>query len=444
MAKTLMDMIFGGGQEPAFGSFATPGGSAAPRPAPASMRPPAPGMPDNRRLGERWGWGDNPLYRIWDAASDSGLIEDLGYGLLKGHDLGEALELAGTRGLEMAPQRRATREEEEQRRKYAETIGSWGPEYADFAAGIADGAFEPADGYWKALQYEELARARGNAQFIADPQLRSMVEAGAMSFSDAYRYQVDGAASGGMPGLGSTIYTGRDENGNIIPMQVGDNGQFYPTQLPDGVNFDPGALNAERAAGGKYGSGVGQAAFDLPTIEAQTEFAINNLNNLIYQTDQSGQVATDRLGRPMPNQGMQEQFGTGWFGLPTGQMLPAIPNTEKANFQARRDQVQGQAFLQAIESLKGSGAISEVEGLKATQAIIRAQTSQTEAEFVKAIQEAITVYERGLENARQQAAGTQFTGGAGQRPAVGGGQYAINPQTGERLMLQGGQWVPAQ
>lgn len=217
------------------------------------------------------------------------------------------------------------------------------------------------------------------------------------------------------PTYGTTVLTGRDGNGNVVPLQAGSGGDMVRSTLPDGITFDPGAMNAERAAGTKYGAGTGQVAFDLPTIEAQTEFAVNNLNGLIYQTDQSGQPVMGQNGQPLPNRGMQEQFGTGWFGLPTGQTLPAIANTEKANFQARREQVQGQAFLQAVESLKGSGAISEIEGTKATQAILRAQTSQTEAEFVRAIQEAIGIYERGLENARRQAAGTQFTNGATQQ-----------------------------
>lgn len=414
--------------------------SAIPTPRPRSARPAAtgdvPGVTPHfggGMLGNNLGWNGNPIYDGWRHVVDSGLIEDLGYGLLNSTNFGDALTVAGNRTLQMAPLRRDERDEAEHRRKYSDLIGSWGDEYAPIAQGIAEGALDPADGYWRAWEFKskrdaenrELERARGNAQFISDPQLRGMVESGALSFEDAYKYQTDAAGGGGPPGLGSTIYTGRDAEGNVVPMQAGDNGQFYQTELPEGVSFDPGALNAERAAGNKYGAGAGQAAFDLPAVEAQTEFAINNLNDLIYQTDESGQVQTDRLGQPVPNRGMQEQFGTGWFGIPTGQTLPAIAGTEKANFQARKDQVQGQAFLQAIESLKGSGAVSEVEGLKATQAIIRAQSSQSEGEFVKAVQEAISIYQRGLENARQQAAGTQFTSGSGQQPAGGGDVDAI-------------------
>ncbi len=43
------------------------------------------------------------------------------------------------------------------------------------------------------------------------------------------------------------------------------------------------------------------------------------------------------------------------------------------DFNAMLDQVQGGAFLQAFESLKGGGQITQIEGEKATQAIVRAQ-----------------------------------------------------------------------
>ena len=58
-----------------------------------------------------------------------------------------------------------------------------------------------------------------------------------------------------------------------------------------------------------------------------------------------------------------------------------VPGTEAANFASRLDQLQGQAFLQAFESLKGGGQITEVEGKKATDAIARLSQNQSEAAF---------------------------------------------------------------
>ncbi|KDC12319.1 hypothetical protein AZ19_1724 [Bordetella bronchiseptica E012] len=64
-----------------------------------------------------------------------------------------------------------------------------------------------------------------------------------------------------------------------------------------------------------------------------------------------------------------------------------VPGTEAANFASRLDQLQGQAFLQAFESLKGGGQITEVEGKKATDAIARLSQNQSEAAFKESMRE---------------------------------------------------------
>lgn len=92
-------------------------------------------------------------------------------------------------------------------------------------------------------------------------------------------------------------------------------------------------------------------------------------------------------------------------GYATGatSMLPIIAGTNAADFNAVLDQIKGQAFLQAFESLKGGGQITEVEGTKATQAIARLERSQSEGEFVKSLQELRGIVANGLERARRKA-----------------------------------------
>ena len=50
---------------------------------------------------------------------------------------------------------------------------------------------------------------------------------------------------------------------------------------------------------------------------------------------------------------------------------PIVPGTERAGARSYLDQIGGQAFLQAFESLKGGGQITEIEGTKATTALTR-------------------------------------------------------------------------
>lgn len=64
-----------------------------------------------------------------------------------------------------------------------------------------------------------------------------------------------------------------------------------------------------------------------------------------------------------------------------------IPATEAKNYQILADQIKGKAFLQAFESLKGGGQITEVEGKKATDAIARLDRAQSDAEYAKALKD---------------------------------------------------------
>lgn len=87
------------------------------------------------------------------------------------------------------------------------------------------------------------------------------------------------------------------------------------------------------------------------------------------------------------------------------------PGTDEYDFNVLMDQVQGKTFLQAYESLKGGGQITEVEGKKAEQAIARLNTAQSEEAFASAIEELREVVVSGLERAKAKAqpSNTSFT-----------------------------------
>lgn len=78
-----------------------------------------------------------------------------------------------------------------------------------------------------------------------------------------------------------------------------------------------------------------------------------------------------------------------------------IPNTGAARFGARVNQLNGQAFLRAFESLKGGGHITEIEGQKATEAIGRLATSQAPDDYRNALNELRGLLALGLERQRQ-------------------------------------------
>lgn len=86
-----------------------------------------------------------------------------------------------------------------------------------------------------------------------------------------------------------------------------------------------------------------------------------------------------------------------------------IPGTDAYNFRAALDQLRGQAFLQAFQSLRGGGAITEREGKAATDAIAALDTAQGEEAFLKALRDLRAVVEGGKQRALGSAGGAPST-----------------------------------
>lgn len=72
-----------------------------------------------------------------------------------------------------------------------------------------------------------------------------------------------------------------------------------------------------------------------------------------------------------------------------------VPGTSPRDFQVVLDQIGGTAFLQAFESLKGGGQITEIEGKKATEAIARLNRAQSDTEFEQSLKDLREVMTRG-------------------------------------------------
>lgn len=71
-----------------------------------------------------------------------------------------------------------------------------------------------------------------------------------------------------------------------------------------------------------------------------------------------------------------------------------------ARVWGRINQIKGGAFLQAFESLKGGGQITELEGQKAEQAQSRLNTAQNEADFREALKEYKFYIDQGIKRLR--------------------------------------------
>ena len=219
----------------------------------------------------------------------------------------------------------------------------------------------------------------------------------------AFSPQQDNGAFGMVP-----IY-GKDAQGNTILLQLGKNGQINQPPLPAGVSIAPqtqfldtgtGYVGMDKRGGGVVGNVVpkdvageaaakaagtatGEAQVNLPSVETNA--------GIIKQTISQLRSAPGRA------------TGTGLSSVLDPRNY--IAGTDAADFKAKREQLAGQTFLQAYQSLKGGGQITEIEGAKAQNALARLQTAQSDGEFVNALNDFETEVDKLVDVARKKASG---------------------------------------
>ena len=88
------------------------------------------------------------------------------------------------------------------------------------------------------------------------------------------------------------------------------------------------------------------------------------------------------------------------FGMLDKPLPPQLGGGPARDWVARFKEVQGQQFLQAIESMRGTGSISEAEGKAAQAAIARMSVSQTEQEFRTAVLDFQNIIKQGVDRNR--------------------------------------------
>jgi hypothetical protein len=202
---------------------------------------------------------------------------------------------------------------------------------------------------------------------------------------------------------------GTDDQGNTVVGQLGKNGTMRATQLPNGFKVSSGVDKvdagtawivmdkrtgqpiatvpknvAEKEEQEKLGAARAGAKIDLPSIE----------DNARLMQKTIGDIENDKVGM---------DYGTGL----TGQITGAIPGTPTYSFKTKVEQLQGQTFLQAYKTLRGSGAITDIEGKKGEMAIARLDRAQKKEDFQAALNDLKEVINTGLTRARKSAGNVQ-------------------------------------
>lgn len=218
----------------------------------------------------------------------------------------------------------------------------------------------------------------------------------------------DEAGAGGTE-YGLTPQYGVDEQGNPVLVQIGKDGTAVQTQMPEGVTFQKEPIRID--AGTHYvlldpisRQPVGQVPKNLAEAAAQeasgaaqgkaTAEAQAGLSGAIAKADQAiGLLSEIRNDPALP-------------GI-TGMFQGRVPPMSQAgvDLNTKIEQAKGQVFLEAFQSLKGGGAITELEGKKAEQAIARMDRAQSLGAYQAALDELVGVIEAGKQRAMQKAGG---------------------------------------
>lgn len=228
-------------------------------------------------------------------------------------------------------------------------------------------------------------------------------------------------------GYGLNLVYGLDDKGNTVAFQPSKSGGVRPVEFPKGVKPTPGMsfqdmgtfvqpFNSKTGVPGSpmpkdvagteqqkvEGKGKGEAIVNLPKAEGVAA-------NMLASID--GVINDPYLGSMV--------------GPVAGKWLPNV-TADAHRVQSKLDQLTGQSFLQAFETLKGAGQITEVEGTKATQAIARLNTAQSEADFRQALNEL-----RGVVSGAAQRARTMAGQGRPQGAAPAENIMSNDPQAGQ-------------
>jgi len=180
------------------------------------------------------------------------------------------------------------------------------------------------------------------------------------------------------------------------------------------IQADP-ELQARIAEAKQFGDTLGKnratAQLALPNAIETANEGIRLIDEMVGKReikDASGKVIQQAT---KPHPGFRGYVGSG-FSIANGITVPGqrfVEGSDVASFDIRQKQIEGRAFLEAFQALKGGGSITEKEGEKGTAAIMRMNKASSEREYIAAARELQDIMAKGVERAKAKASGGATT-----------------------------------
>lgn len=206
---------------------------------------------------------------------------------------------------------------------------------------------------------------------------------------------------------------GTNDKGETVLIQPGKSGTAIQTALPPGVKISSGVEKIDLGTqwgvlDKKSGQIIGYQPKDLQGKEAAEARgkAQGEAQAALPGAVSDAEQTTKKINELLDHKGLDSIVGS------IDQFRPAwTMSAEGKDALARYNQLKGTAFLQAYGLLRGGGAITEVEGVKAENAMARMDRSQSEGEFKAALKDFRDAVQVGLQKMRTRA-------GQGSQPAA--------------------------
>ena len=225
----------------------------------------------------------------------------------------------------------------------------------------------------------------------------------------------------GVDAEGKTTLGVIGKTGEYVPVDTGGTTPTQPIQwLDTGTGFVPGSKQTGRPLPGGETIPIENRAAAAETargqIEGKTEAeAVADLPRIISNAEQTIKVIDSIMNDPaLP----------GITGMFQGRMPPLTQ--AGTDLWVKIKQAQGKTFLEAYQTLKGGGQITEIEGAKAEAAVARLERAQSTPAYKEALQDLRDIIETGVQRARSKA------GDAIQSPNAGNGLKPGSVEDGYR------------
>jgi len=230
----------------------------------------------------------------------------------------------------------------------------------------------------------------------------------------------EAAGNGGNPEVGLSPAYGKDAAGNAAAIQFSKTGKAVQTQLPPGFSLSREPIKIDLGTAIQLIDPITRQPIGSPiqkdlagaerekTLGDETAKAQVALPQVISNSQQILKTIDDLQNHP------GKAYSLGMYSK-----LPTIPGTAQADFRAAANQLKGQTFLQAYQTLRGGGAITDIEGAKGENALARLDQAQSTAEYDKALNDFKNVIKGGMLRAAAKANMRPATQGMPAPPKIG-------------------------